>query len=91
MSEQTKHYVTQTGMVVDPQRIDTFDNFLFKPFEAKESHPLQQALAKQQISADRDVLVAEVRDGVIVLDKPQMSYYHTAQGQLNGEPWLVCF
>ncbi len=87
MTEQTQPHVTQTGMVVDPKRFDTFDKFLFRPFEVKETRPLSQT----QIDPDRDVLVAEIANGVIVLDKAQMSYYHTAQGQLAGQPWLVCF
>ncbi len=91
MSDQSEFYVTQTGMVIDPKRIDTFDKFLFRPFVVKSTQPLAQALAKQQIKADRDVLMAKVTDGTIILDKPQMSYYHTAQGEFKGQPWLVCF
>ena len=57
MSAQTKLYVTQTGMLVNPQWIDTFDKFLFRPFAVKETQPLSVALAKEQIKRDRDMLV----------------------------------
>lgn len=91
MMHQSNPQITQTGMVVDPKRIDTFDKFLFRPFEVKSTQRLQDALENQQIDDDRDVILAELPDSLIVLDKAQMSYYHTAQGQQNDHPWLVCF
>ena len=91
MSDKTDLYMTQTGMTVDPKRFDTKDKFLFHPLIAKETRPLQQVLAQRHIQPDRDVIVAEVAHGIIVLDKPHMSYHHTAQGHLGNRPWLVCF
>ena len=91
MPDENDGYVTRTGMVVDPVRISTFDNFLFRPFRVERTEPLALGLERRQIAPGRDVLVAETAGGTIVLDKPQMAYFHTAQGELKGQPWLVCF
>lgn len=91
LSKSHEPFITATGMVVDPQRIDTMDMQLFKPLVVHTTQSLARALALGRIDASCEVLVAEVENGVLVLDKAQMSYHHTAQGEHRGQPWLVCF
>ncbi|MEM7028241.1 MAG: hypothetical protein AAF629_01520 [Chloroflexota bacterium] len=87
----TNQQATNTGMVIEPNRIDTFDKFLFRPFAVNHTQGLQDALKNQHVDDDRAVILAEIPSGMMVLDKAQMSYYHTAQGQVGDKPWLVCF
>jgi hypothetical protein len=91
LSTPHEPFVTATGMVVDPQRFDSTDMHLFIPLMVRRTESLRRALALNGIDAEREVLVAKVTNGVLVFDKAQLSYYHTAQGEYRGQPWLVCF
>ncbi|MEM9462580.1 MAG: hypothetical protein AAGF11_51000 [Myxococcota bacterium] len=86
-------YVTKTGMVVDPSRLKrNGETLMFTPFTVELTEPIGSVLEHRTIPPDTDLLVA-VRDDdrVIALSRQQMAYHHVAQGQLDGEPWVVFF
>ncbi len=64
----------------------------FKAFDAGEEHQsLTIALKNEDVHPNQPLLVIEREHGVIALDRQEMSYHHVAQGELNGQPWLVAF
>ncbi len=91
MAEQ--HYVSSTGMVVDPARFKrNGETLLFSPFSVSDTRPLAEVLQAEELPPDESMLVAVRRDDlVIALSRRQMAYHHVAQGTTDGEPWLVFF
>ena len=64
----------------------------FKAFDVEDDFmPLSDAIQQGDIEPDNPVLVAERASSIIVLDRREMSYHHVAQGEMNGEPWMVVF
>ena len=78
-------------MQFDAVRATLLDKPVFIPFYPTRTEALSEALKRRKITADTDVLVTEAGGSALVLDNAQMSYHHVAQGELNGEPWLVTF
>jgi hypothetical protein len=37
------------------------------------------------------VVTFDVQGNTLVLVSSQMSYHHVAQGEMEGEPWMVTF
>ncbi len=63
----------------------------FVPFRNQEWRPLADVRRAGDLSDDTPVLVFEVGASTLVLSTSQMAYHHVAQGEMNGEPWMVTF
>lgn len=63
---------------------------IFPPLRAGRLRPLAERL-QDGLLADEPLLVLARPSGVIALSTTELSYYHVAQGELAGEPWLVTF
>jgi len=63
----------------------------FTPLRDPTWIPLKDALKKGQVEEDIPVLTLTAGGEVLTLVTSQMSYHHVAQGEMNGEPWMVTF
>lgn len=64
---------------------------MFKPLAVGKTTALQTALDRGRVKADTNLLLLELPDAPLALVKSEMAYHHVAQGEANGEPWLVSF
>ena len=60
----------------------------FQPFAASARG---EALAKAQLHPDEALLLMERAGTVKSFLLKQMTYHHIAQGEANGEPYLISF
>ncbi len=75
----------------DPGRAILSDEPMFDPFRPEALERLDAALEDGRVTDETAVLVLE-RDGRhLALLTMQMSYHHVAQGEMDGEPWMVSF
>ena len=63
----------------------------FQPFVVSETEPMRDAMSAGKLQDDTRLLVLDHPAGVLAFLTDQMTYHHVAQGELNGEPWLVSF
>ena len=63
----------------------------FVPLRDPEVRPLRTAMRSGEVGDDTPVVVLEVAGQSLVLISSQMAYHHVAQGELEGEPWMVTF
>ena len=63
----------------------------FEPFRVSETEPPQDAMSAGKFQADTRVLVLDHPAGVLAFLTDQMAYHHVAQGETEGEPWMVSF
>ena len=63
----------------------------FEPFLVSETESLRDAMAGGKLQGDTRVLVMEHSGGHLAFLTDQMAYHHVAQGDINGEPWMVSF
>ena len=63
----------------------------FEPFRVSEYEPLRDALSADKLQSDTRVLVMQHPAGELAFLTDQMTYHHVAQGEMNGEPWMVSF
>ncbi len=63
----------------------------FEPFRVSESEPLRDAMSAGKLRGDTHVLVMDHPAGRLAFLTDQMVYHHVAQGDINGEPWMVSF
>ncbi len=63
----------------------------FEPFRVSGSEPLRDAMSSGKLESDTRVLVLDHPAGVLAFLTDQMAYHHVAQGEINGEPWMVSF
>ena len=84
---------TRSGMSVNPKHLKShLVPMLFQPFYAKKTQPLAEALQSGKVQPDNELLITELENGaVIALLKAQMTYHHVAQGEHEGEAWMVWF
>lgn len=77
----------------DPGRAMLNDSRFFDPFrpEPDQLEPLADALADGRVEEETPVLVLSRGDADLALLTMQMTYHHVAQGELDGEPWMVTF
>ena len=76
-----------TDFDIDVARIGVGSRF--EPFRVSESEPLQDAMSSGKLQSDTRVLVLDHPAGVLAFLTDQMAYHHVAQGEINGEPWMV--
>ena len=63
----------------------------FEPFRVTETEPLLDAISANKLQGDTRVLVMDHPAGLLAFLADQMVYHHVAQGETNGEPWMVSF
>lgn len=63
----------------------------FVPLRDPEWKPLSEALRAGDLDDDTPVVVFEAGGRTLVLVTSQMAYHHLAQGEMEGEPWMVTF
>ena len=63
----------------------------FEPFRVSETEPLRDAMSAGKLQGDTRVLVLDHPAGVLAFLTDQMAYHHVAQGEIDGEPWMVSF
>ena len=63
----------------------------FEPFRVSETEPLIDALSAGKLHGDTRVLVMDHSAGRLAFLTDQMVYHHVAQGEIDGEPWMVSF
>ena len=63
----------------------------FVPLRNPEWRSLSDVRRAGEISDDTPVLVFEAGSSTLVLVSSQIAYHHVAQGEMNGEPWMVTF
>ena len=74
---------------VDVARIGTGSRF--SPFQVSESEPLADAIDAGKLQDDTRVLVMDHPAGRLAFLTDQMAFHHVAQGEIDGEPWMVSF
>ena len=75
----------------EPGRAILSDTWGFDPFPVTTMQPLEDALEDGRVGEDTAVLLLRRGDTRLALLTRQMSYHHIAQGELEGEPWMVSF
>ena len=63
----------------------------FELFRVSETEPLRDAMSAGKLQGDTRVLVLDHPAGVLAFLTDQMAYHHVAQGEIDGEPWMVSF
>ena len=63
----------------------------FVPLRNPEWRSLADVRRTGEIADDTPVLVFEAGGSTLVLVSSQIAYHHIAQGDINGEPWMVTF
>ena len=63
----------------------------FEPFRVSETESLSAAMSSGKVQGDTRVLVLDHPAGLLAFLTDQMVYHHVAQGEINGEPWMVSF
>ncbi len=67
------------------------DSTVYVRFDVTDTRPLREALDEGLLQAQTRVLIMEHSKGRLALVTDQMAYHHTAQGEIDGEPWMVSF
>jgi hypothetical protein len=75
----------------EPGRAILSDLWGFDPFPVTKMEPLEDALNDGRVREDTAVLLLRRGGTRLALLTEQMSYHHIAQGELQGEPWMVAF
>ncbi len=63
----------------------------FIPLRDPEWQSLRGARRAGDISDKTTVVTFDVGGQTLVLVSSQMAYHHVAQGEMEGEPWMVTF
>ena len=64
---------------------------LFETNRVTETQRLRDVLDAGTVQPDTPVLLTETAAGPLAFVTDQMSFHHLAQGEADGEPWLVSF
>ncbi len=75
----------------DADRALFFANPACRPLPNPEWTALREVLRRGDVEDDTPVLVFEAGGRSLALVTAQMSYHHVAQGEMEGEPWMVTF
>ena len=82
----------QTGATeFDHSRAILRDSGMFEPFYVEETIPLKEALDNGTLQKDTPLALLHNEAGPLTLVMSQLMYHHLAQGEMEGEPWLVSF
>ncbi len=91
VSETEGEGETKRVLGFEPGRALLDDAWGFDPFPVATTEPLKAALENGKVSEETAVLLLDRGDTRMALLTEQMSYHHIAQGELEGEPWMVAF
>ncbi len=84
--------VAQSGAAeFDHSRAILRDSSVFEPFYVEETIPLREALSSGTLRKDTPLALLQNEAGALTLVMSQLMYHHLAQGEMEGEPWLVSF
>lgn len=75
----------------DTDRALLFEHANFMPLRDPEWQSLAGVMRSGDLAESTPVLVLGVGGKTLVLVSSQMSYHHVAQGEMEGEPWMVTF
>ncbi len=75
----------------EPGRAILGDSWGFDPFRVTDLESLADALEEGKVDEATPLLVLARGGARLALLTSQMSYHHIAQGELEGEPWMVAF
>jgi hypothetical protein len=81
--------LAQEGFDLD--RAFILDSTANLPFYVTEIRSLRQALNEGTINEATALLVMEHEAGTLAFVVDQLAYHHIAQGDIDGEPWMVSF
>ena len=87
--EADRNMPTKEGFDTDRAIFWRSSNFV--PLRNPDWRSLSDARRAGDISDNTPVLVFEAGGSTLVLVSSQMAYHHVAQGNMNGEPWMVTF
>jgi hypothetical protein len=73
----------------DSGRATLRDKQIFPPFYVEETIPLSEALRRNKVRKETHLMVIERKTRRIALLTKQMIYHHVAQGEIDGEAWMV--
>ena len=91
VSETEGEGETKRVLGFEPGRAILDDAWGFDPFPVATTEPLKQALEAGKVREETAVLLLARGNTRLALLTEQMSYHHIAQGELEGEPWMVSF
>ena len=91
VSESEGEGETKRVLGFEPGRAILDDTWGFDPFPVATTEPLKDALEAGKVGEETAVLLLARGDTRLALLTEQMSYHHIAQGELEGEPWMVSF
>ena len=63
----------------------------FTPLRDPEWQSLRAARRSGEVSDATTVVTFDVQGKTLTLVSSQMAYHHVAQGEMDGEPWMVTF
>ena len=63
----------------------------FTPLRDPEWQSLRTVQRSGDLTDETVVVTFDVQGKTLVLVSSQMSYHHVAQGEMEGEPWMVTF
>ncbi|UCC84926.1 MAG: hypothetical protein JSW46_08445 [Gemmatimonadota bacterium] len=75
----------------DLDRAFILDSASVEPFYVTETRSLRQALDEGVINKAIPLVVMQHEAGALAFVVDQLAYHHMAQGEIDGEPWLVSF
>jgi len=91
VSETEGEGETKRVLGFEPGRAILDDAWGFDPFPVATTEPLKDALEAGKVGEETAVLLLARGNTRLALLTEQMSYHHIAQGELEGEPWMVAF
>ena len=75
----------------DIERAIVYDSTRFEPFLVEGTRSLRRALREGIVQDNSRLIVLDHELSPIALVLDQMAYHHAAQGEIEGEPWMVSF
>ncbi len=91
VSETEGEGETKRVLGFEPGRAILDDAWGFDPFPVTKMEPLKSALEDGRVAEETGVLLLERGGTRLALLTEQMAFHHIAQGELEGEPWMVSF
>ena len=63
----------------------------FTPLRDPDWQPLDAARRSGDLDDETTLVTFEIQGKTLALVSSQMAYHHVAQGEMEGEPWMVTF
>lgn len=78
-------------MKFDVSRAKLSDKAQFKPFHVSAFLDSSNLFEKKMISGQDEILVFELNNKHYGLLTKQMAYHHVANGEIDGQPFMISF